>query len=375
MIYKKVNLTALHEIALERPLVCIGAGGELHRLVNNCKQTIQFEAIVDDSIEKQGKFFTWGTKLIPIYSLQQIYKRKIKDWLLAVNVHNMIELIKQIYSLPGADTFRVYWTYSFLPNSVYEVKHLIPSSLRLTKTPQIPRILHYAWFGNNAIPQEHQEYIAGWKRLCPDYEIICWNEDNYDVKKNRYMYQAYKEKKWGFVPDYLRKDVIYKYGGIYLDTDVEMIRPLDELLYQYGFCGFEGNRVAFGLGFGAVPGLPIIREMRDAYDNMTFEFLPRDKMSIGPDYETRQLEKHGLRLNGEYQSIAGLTVYPTEVLSGTIPYTGESIVTSVTYTVHHYAGSWDESANRRKRNVIEKLCKMMLTSDSFDMKDFLIEFL
>ena len=208
-------------------------------------------------------------------------------------------------------------------------------------------------------------------KSCPDYKFICWNEKNYDIKKNKYMYQAYNAKKWGFVPDYLRKDVIYEYGGIYLDTDVELIRSLDDLLYQDGFCAFEGKRVAFGLGFGAIPGLPIMREMLDAYDVMAFEFKPREEMLIGPDYETRQLEKHGLKLTGEYQSVAGLTVYPSDVLSGTVPYTGESVITSVTYAVHHYAGSWDESTSRKQRNIIEKLCKAMLTEDSFDMKDFI----
>ena len=292
---------------------------------------------------------------------------------MTVNVHNMVEIVRQLHSLPESDSFRIYWAYAFLPNSLQEVKHVVPKPFRLAEKQQIPRIIHYAWFGNKPIPEEHQKYIAGWKKLCRDYEFVCWNESNYDVSKNQYMYQAYKEKKWGFVPDYLRKDVIYSYGGVYLDTDVEMIRPLDDLLYQEGFCGFEGTRVSFGLGFGAVPGLPIMREMRDAYDNMTFAFKPRQEMLIGPDYETMQLERHSLQLTGEYQSVAGLTVYPTEVLSGTVPFTGESIVTPITYTVHHYAGSWDESLSRKQRDVIEKLCKDMLKENLFDMKDAIEE--
>lgn len=372
MRYYMSSLNLLNELACCRPLVCFGCGGELQRLIGYCRDALPIKGVVDNSPVKQGTMIVWGDEHIPVYSLEYAHNKiKTKDWLITVNGKHFMQVIKQLSLLSDSDEFNIYWAHTFLPNELSMIKHIFPSKLHLSKCPCIPKIIHYAWFGNNPIPEEHQNYIAGWKKLCKDYEFVCWNESNYDVSKNKYMYQAYKAGKWGFVPDYLRKDVIYEYGGIYLDTDVEMIRPLDDLLYQNGFCGFEGNRVNFGLGFGAAPRLPIMREMRDAYDNMSFEFKPREKMIIGPDYETRQLEQHGLKLTGEYQSVAGLTVYPNEVLSGTVPYTGESIVTPITYTVHHYAGSWDESVSRKQRNVIEKLCKAMLTEESFDMNSYI----
>ena len=118
----------------------------------------------------------------------------------------------------------------------------------------IPKKIHYCWIGGNPLPELAIKCIESWKKYCPDYEIIEWNEKNYDFRKNQFMREAYDEKKWGFVPDYARLDIIYEHGGIYLDTDVEIIKPLDSLLKEQGFAGMEQpGIVALGLGFGAEP--------------------------------------------------------------------------------------------------------------------------
>ena len=139
----------------------------------------------------------------------------------------------------------------------------------------IPKIIHYCWVGGKPKPQSVLYCIESWKRCCPDYEIREWNESNYDFTKNEYMRQAYEAKKWGFVPDYARLDIIYEYGGIYLDTDVEMLRSPDELLGQDGFMGFENTGdgeyfVNCGHGFGAVPHHEVIRKARDLYNVLSF---------------------------------------------------------------------------------------------------------
>ena len=126
----------------------------------------------------------------------------------------------------------------------------------------IPKKIHYCWIGGNPLPELAIKCIESWKKYCPDYEIIEWNEKNYDFRKNQFMREAYDEKKWGFVPDYARLDIIYEHGGIYLDTDVEIIKPLDSLLKEQGFAGMEQpGIVALGLGFGAEPKLPLIKEL------------------------------------------------------------------------------------------------------------------
>jgi hypothetical protein len=172
------------------------------------------------------------------------------------------------------------------------------------------------------------------------------------------MNQAYDAKMWGFVPDYLRKDVVYEYGGIYLDTDVEIVKNLEDLLFQDGFCGFTYRSyntninsglkfdINFGLGFGAKKHLQIMKNLRDAYNDLAFN--NDNKFSLtGPLLETKELGKYGLKIDGSYQQIKGLTIYPPEVLSGTNMITGESFINENTYTVHHYAATWFEETKRR----------------------------
>ena len=212
----------------------------------------------------------------------------------------------------------------------------------------IPKIIHYCWFGETEIPFEQRRYIEDWGHMCPGYEIVCWNESNYDIRKNHYAFQAYHAGAWAFVSDYVRKDVLYEYGGIYLDTDVEIVRPLDELLYQQGFCGFDDNKINSGMGMGARRGLPIMETMRDAYRGHEFDLQSRKHMKTGPEYETEILMEHGLRTDESYQVVADMTVYPPEVLSSAMIYSDGWTMREHTYTVHHFAGSWVDPITKAK---------------------------
>ena len=143
----------------------------------------------------------------------------------------------------------------------------------------IPKIIHYCWFGGGSISAESQKCMESWKKYCPDYKIIEWNEQNFDISTNRYAQQAYEAKKYAFVSDYVRLAVLYEYGGIYLDTDVELVRPLDELLEYKGFIGMERSApspygrtllVNTGSGVGAEPGCEMIGKMLAGYRNAAF---------------------------------------------------------------------------------------------------------
>ena len=179
----------------------------------------------------------------------------------------------------------------------------------------IPKIIHYCWVGNKSKPQSVLYCIESWKKFCPDYEIREWNESNYDFNKNVYMKQAYEAKKWGFVPDYARLDIVYQYGGIYLDTDVELIKGLDKLLNQTAFMGFENTGdgeffVNCGHGFGAEPHHDIIRAARDLYDDV--QFLKEDgtyNLVPSPNYTTQTLKKYGLIQENKDQNLPDMTVY------------------------------------------------------------------
>ena len=224
----------------------------------------------------------------------------------------------------------------------------------------IPKIIHYCWVGGKPKPQSVLYCIESWKRRCPDYEIREWNESNYDFTKNEYMRQAYEAKKWGFVPDYARLDIVYEYGGIYLDTDVEMLRSFDELLEQDGFMGFENTGdgeyfVNCGHGFGAVPHHEVIRTARYLYN--TISFLKADgtpNLLASPHFTTQALREFGLVQENRDQQLPGMTVYASDVLCPKNFRTGKIKKTPRTVSIHHFTASWvdekikEEMAHQQK---------------------------
>ena len=205
----------------------------------------------------------------------------------------------------------------------------------------IPKMIHYCWFGNNELPLNVQKCIKSWEKYCPGYQIIRWDESNYDCKKNRYMKEAYENKKWGFVSDYARFDILYHYGGIYFDTDVELIRSFDDLLANDCFMGFENHYVAPGLVVAARKGVPEIKEMMSLYDDLKF-CLDDGSLNLVPipRYITNFLVKKGLKQNGEKQRIGNITIYPSEYFCPKDMMTGEYHITANTYSIHHFDASW-----------------------------------
>lgn len=206
----------------------------------------------------------------------------------------------------------------------------------------IPKIIHYCWFGGSELPSLAQKCISSWRKYCPNYEIREWNETNYDYKKNQYMKQAYEMKKWGFVPDYARLDIIFQYGGVYLDTDVEIIKPIDELLKLEAFMGLEvPGVVALGLGFGASPFNPIIWEMKEVYEDLKFIKADGELNTLpSPYYQSQVLERYGLDKVNQQQNIMGIQIFPTEFFCPKNFKTGKLELTGNTYSIHHYDASW-----------------------------------
>lgn len=211
-------------------------------------------------------------------------------------------------------------------------------------TGNIPKKIHYFWFGKKPLPDRFERNIDTWRNFCPDYEIIRWDESNYDITVNKYMEQAYKAQKWGFVPDYARLDVINLYGGIYLDTDVELVRGLDDLLGYKAFCGFQtGALVNFGQGFGAEKNQEIIKKVMSLYDDL--EFIMEDgslNMVASPKYLTDILMELGLKKKNVTQKVGELTVFPTTYFCPKSLYYGLTHISPLTCSIHHFAASWFE---------------------------------
>ncbi len=206
----------------------------------------------------------------------------------------------------------------------------------------IPKKIHYCWVGGNPLPELAVKCIESWKEFCPEYEIIEWNESTYDFHKNQYMGEAYNEKKWGFVPDYARLDIIYQHGGIYLDTDVEILKSFDPLLELQAFSGMESpGIVALGLGFGAEAGNLLIKEMMEYYENRSFYNENGSLDTKGsPRIQTETLIKHGMKEADIEQVVNGMSIFPCEYFCPKSPFTGKTEVTKNSYSIHHYMGSW-----------------------------------
>jgi hypothetical protein len=215
----------------------------------------------------------------------------------------------------------------------------------------IPKIIHYCWFGGGEIPERDKRCIESWKKYCPDYEIIQWNEENYDVTQIPYMQEAYKAKRWGFVADFVRMDLLYRYGGIYMDTDVELIRPLDDFLEYRAYAGLEAesNCVAFGLGFGAEKGSAILKEFCDYY--RTLRFRNDDgtlNLTPNPIIITEYLAGIGYECTpGKIGSIKEFTIFPEEYFCPQVFSTGKVKITDKTYSIHHYHASWQTEEEKQ----------------------------
>lgn len=202
----------------------------------------------------------------------------------------------------------------------------------------IPKKIQYCWFGGKEKPKAAQKCIASWKKFCPDYEIIEWNESNFNIDTNPYTRMCYDSKKFAFLSDYVRLVVVEKFGGIYFDTDVELIKSPDFLLDYDAFFGFETPEfVATGLGFGSVAHGKAITAMLREYD-----FLTDGKHdTVGcPQLNTKALEPFGLKKNGEKQTVADAVIFPTDWFNPYDAPTGRLEKTENTVSVHWYSASW-----------------------------------
>lgn len=236
----------------------------------------------------------------------------------------------------------------------------------------IPKIIHYCWFGGNPIPEKDKRCIESWKKLCPDYVIIRWDESNYDITKIQFIKEAYQAKKWGFVSDYARLDIVYEYGGIYFDTDVELLKNLDNLLTNKAFMGFEaGKLVSPGLCMAAEKHHYALKELMDIYKELSFFNHDGSYNMIPiPNINTDYLLKHGLIQNDQKQLVADITIYPTEYFCPKDFFSGKLNVTDQTYSIHWFNASW-HSPRQKFLLKIGRIIGPDLYFKLIDIKNFL----
>lgn len=220
---------------------------------------------------------------------------------------------------------------------------------------RIPKIIHYCWFGGNPKPQLVLKCIESWRKYCPDYKIIEWNEESFDVHSTAFTEEAYQAKKWAFVSDYVRAFALLQNGGIYLDTDMELLQPPEPLLRQGFFAGFEArDSVAAGV-IGCERENEIVRRFFEYYQGKHFSKDGKPDVTTSPIVLTEVLKEKGLKLNGKKQRISDCMIYPKSAFYPTdIGWVFERYG-SKTIAVHHYMDSWGKNPGLGDRSRLSKL--------------------
>ncbi|WP_283594664.1 glycosyltransferase family 32 protein [Lactobacillus gallinarum] len=229
---------------------------------------------------------------------------------------------------------------------------------------KIPKIIHYFWFGNNPLPDELKEYIRSWKEYCPDYKIQKWDETNFDINICDYVSEAYKAKKWAFVSDYARFYILDKIGGIYLDTDVELIKSLTPIINNGPFLACENQNstsVAPGLGMATYAGNYLYDEIVEDYNHDHF-LLPNglyNEQPVGERIVNKFLLPAGLKQSTKIQKVMGINIYPSTYFCPLNYMTGQMNITDKTVAIHHYSSSWMTKTDRRFHKLSQRLARFM----------------
>lgn len=323
-------------------VICFCAGQKLLELCEKFHFTDNILYLVDNY--KAGQKLEIEGKIIPVRAVNEIGGEAQEAALVIASFRYADEILRQLDAMPDMDGLLFFCPFLLTMRE----EHFAIDALKI---PIIPKTIHYCWFGGKEMPGWFQENIRSWERCCPDYEIIKWDENNYDISKNRYMKQAYKKKMWAFASDYARIDIINEYGGIYLDTDVEVIRSFDSLLGYKMFCGFQNeDEIDFGLGFGSVAHHPVLEDLIQLYEEISF--IQDDgtlNMVLCPEYQTRILKQYGLSGDNISQEKEEFIALSTEYFS---PFhsLGTGWITENTYSVHQWMGTWNEK-DVNQRNI------------------------
>lgn len=211
----------------------------------------------------------------------------------------------------------------------------------------IPKTIHYVWFGGKPLGELEQKCIASWKKYLPGFEIKRWDESCFDVSQSAFCREAYGAQKWAFVSDYVRTYVLLRDGGIYFDTDMEVIAPLDSMLLTDGFVGFETNATVAAGVIASKPGNRALKSMLDYYDSKSFikSDGSYDQTTI-VTVLTDILSSYGLKKNNGLQTVCDLSIYPKDVFYPLSHETGKACLTDETVAIHHYSASWVDSGKR-----------------------------
>ena len=367
-----MNIDGLFNELKTKDIICWGSGKHFKNI------TVPF-LLKSGLIDRiKGFLDTTGTESVTINGRQ--YNRIKKSDLYSLNIENIVILIavtgyKEIQSQLTLDKrlSSIRAIPSIYLEALYEDLAMLSASkpepnYRKNNQQMIPKIIHTFWFSKEELPQKYKECLETWKKYASDFEIKIWNLDSYMAENCLFFDQAIEDKNWAFASDYARADVLRRYGGVYMDLDVEMLRPIDDLLYNDAYMSFESlTRIECGSGMGAKAGNKILDEICKSYEARPY-FKPDGSWdnSTCPVRYTEIIDKHGLKKNGCFQFVEDVTIYPFEVLTGKSFDTGIIYKTELSYTTHHHHGSWvpegAKNAMESRYIEIETFCNMSILS-------------
>ena len=318
----------------------------------------QIKFVVDNDINKQGKYLTMAGQRKDILPFIAIKNEEIPIMLIATSYKYVEEIIGQLESMQLPSTTECYCLRLLLENGVNldSIAGVNLDSIKLTKYNN-DKIIHCCWFSDEKKPKKYQECIDSWKKYCPDYRIIEWNANNYDFNKNNYLRESFERKSWAFASDYVRLDVVYQYGGIYMDMDVELLRCIDELLnFRAFFCFDWLGYIDLGSGFGAIKNDQLIKSLLQVYRDI--HFFDKEGICDKTPQPTRlksYFERVGLNSNGVTQVIEDRVFLSGQYFSVVGGGEKEDFAwKGKEYALHwHNAGWFDNKKNElKKRNYL-----------------------
>lgn len=335
---KNAGPKAITKEIQDKKLYFFSAGRSLGNCLDVYCQNKTPEAVVDNNEALWGTAKTLDGREARVIGVKDFLKElehtPLEQVVLIITaVFYGAEIVEQLDGIPELDGLTCY-----LHAIVRNTAEPMPAFAFSAGEQKIPKKIHYFWVGGHPLPARLQKCVDSWRRFNPDYEIIRWDESNYDFTKVDYMREAYENKAWGFATDYARLDVVYQYGGIYLDTDVEVLRSLDVLLRDEAFFGAgSADHINTGVGFGAVPQCELVKAMRDYYHDKHFIGSNR---AVNLQYQNPVFTQYGFRIANEYQRINDMVIYSAEVLSpsGTVGW--GNFFSDKTISIHHNEYSW-----------------------------------
>ena len=225
---------------------------------------------------------------------------------------------------------------------------------------KIQKVIHYIWLGGNPLPKIAEKCIESWKKFCPDYEIKRWDETNLDVNKYQYTKDAYEAKKYAFVSDVFRTEILFNEGGIYFDIDVELLKPIDNILENVDcVMGFEtSNLLNPGLFVASKKGNEDLKNILEIYKTLKFDINNLINLTVCEIY-TKYYETKGLKRENKTQQIEQTIFYASEYFSPKSLTDGKLRKTENTYTIHHYCASWVKKSTKFKQKILQMIKRIL----------------